>query len=225
MYNKELPKIWTPAEIAEYLKVDERTVLQELEEGNLQGFIVANQWRCSEQELHAYISGSKNRTQPYQIQPIIPAEPEISTGFTEIGPFDYRWPTSIEHYSLGYETTRYMNGQSHTFRIGFTERDAAGRLRSRVVVWIGNRALVEFAGGNRYESDGLLASVIKLPNGTQLQPNKKIPIEYSSFNVRRYDSVVHGPYASGNMAVIVHKDDLESMVRHAIIRANWKGLI
>ena len=225
MHSKDLPKIWTPEELAEYLRVDEQDVLQELEEGRLEGFIVGKQWRCSEQKLHEYISQVKNKTQPYQIQPIIPTEPEINTGFTEIGPFEYRWPTSVEHYRLGYETTRYINGQSYTFRIGFTERDAAGRLRSRVVVWIGDRAIVEFAGGNNYESDGLLASVIKLPNGTQLQPNKKIPIEYSSFTVRRYDSVVQGPYASRNMAVIVYKDDLESMIGHASIRASWKGLI
>lgn len=225
MYNKDLPKIWTPEEIAEYLKVDEQTVLEELKEGNLQGFIVGKQWRCSEQELHSYVSGSKNRTQPYPIQPIIPTEPEINTGFTEIGPFDHRWPTSIEHYSLGYETTRHVNGKSYTFRIGFTERESAGQLRCRIVVWIGDRALVEFAGGNKYEKDGFVASVIKLPNGTQLQPNKKIPIEYSSFNARRYDSVVQGPYASRNMAVVVHKDDLESILNHALIRAKWKGFV
>jgi excisionase family DNA binding protein len=224
MYNEDLPRIWTPEEIAQYLKVDEQAVLQEIEEGNLQGFMVGKQWRCSEQELHLYISGSKNKAQLYQIQPTIPSQPETNSGFTQIGPFDYRWPTSVEHYSQGYETTRYVNGQNYTFKIGFTERESAGRLRPRVVVWIGDRALVEFAGGNNYEKDGLLASVIKLPNGTQLQPNKKIPIEYSSFNIRRYDSIVQGPYASRNMAIVVHKDDLESMLSHAIVRAKWKGL-
>ena len=92
-------------------------------------------------------------------------------------------------------------------------------------MWIDNWPLVEFAGGNNYESDELLASVIKVKGGTQLRPSGKIPEEYKNFNIARYDSIVQGRYASRNMAVIVSKDDLESMIRHAVIRATCKELI
>ena len=148
-----------------------------------------------------------------------------TTGFTEIEPFDYRWPTITEHYESGYETTREINGRNHTIRIGFTNREAAGQMRQKIVMWMNNWPVAEFTAGNNYESDGLLAGLIKVKGGKQLRPSGKIPEEYKDFNVARYDSIVQGPYASRNMAVIVQKDDLESMIRHAIIRATWKQLI
>ena len=98
-------------------------------------------------------------------------------------------------------------------------------MRRRIVVWMDNWPLVEFAGSNNYESDGLLASVIKVEGGKQLRPSAKIPDEYKDFRIARYDSVVQGPYASRNLAVIVSKDDLESMLRHAIIRAALKNRV
>ena len=52
--------------------------------------------------------------------------------------------------------------------MGRFNREAAGQLRKRVIVWLGNRPLVEFAGGNDYDIDDLLASVIKLPGGSQV---------------------------------------------------------
>ena len=86
-------------------------------------------------------------------------------------------------------------------------------------------AISRICSGNNYESDGLLASVIKVQGGKQLPRSARIPEEYISFYIARYDSIVQGPYASKNMAVIVKKDDLESMLQHAIIRANSKELI
>jgi hypothetical protein len=147
------------------------------------------------------------------------------TDFTEIGPFEYQWPAAKEQFESGYETTRNINGRVHTFRLGFTNRQAAGRMRRRIVVWINNWPVVEFAGGNNYESDGLLAGVIKTRDRKQLRPSAKIPEEYKGFHVARYDSIVQGAYASRNMAVIVQKDDLESMIRHAVIRGTWKELV
>ena len=78
-------------------------------------------------------------------------------------------------------------------------------MRARVVVWLGDRPIVEFAGGNNYEVDGLMASVIKLPDGSQLRPDDDVPPEYDGFTMARYNSIVQGPYASRNMAIVVHK--------------------
>jgi len=98
-------------------------------------------------------------------------------------------------------------------------------MRRRVIVWMDERPLVEFAGGNDYESNGLLASVIKSPNNKQLTPYQHLPKEYKDFEVARYDSIIRGHFASKNMAVIVHKGDLRKMLKHAVIRATWKKLI
>jgi excisionase family DNA binding protein len=218
-----LPQILTPDEIADYLKVGSDAVLKELESGHLRGFRIGSEWRCTDATLLDYVGKNANSSLVNRGSSEKPECEPIS--FMEIGGFDYQWPGGGEHYQNGYETTREFNGRTYTFRIGFTDRRAAGQMRRRVVVWIDNWPLVEFAGSNNYESDGLLASVIKVEGGKQLRPSGRMPAEYKDFRIARYDSVVQGPYASRNLAVIVSKGDLESMLCHAIIRARLKNRI
>lgn len=233
MVDLTLPSIMTPKEIAEYLKVDEATIIQQLETGNLGGFQVGSEWRSSDAEILEYISKHKRTlgaAMKSLAESLTTPKVETASGFTEIGPFDFDWPQSgggpnLEHYDKGYETTRMINGRHFTFTIGFGNRKVAGRMRARVTIWLGNRAIVEFAGSNNFEIDELLASIIKLKDNTQLTPYQEVPPEYKDFRVARYNSIVQGPYASTNMAIVVHKDDLESMLRHAIIRGLWKRLI
>jgi excisionase family DNA binding protein len=223
MTNSILPKIMTIEEVADYFKIDKDVVVRELEQGHIHGFKVGTEWRFTDADLLEFIS--RNHYSLSLAQSDISTLKYEETGFREIGPFDYQWPAGEEHFERGYETARTINSREHTFRIGFTDRYAVGQMRRRVIVWMDNWPVVEFAGGNGYESDGLLASVIKTRGGKQLRPSSKIPEEYKDFHVERYDSIVQGPYASRNMAIIAPKDDLESMIRHAIIRANWKELI
>lgn len=223
MQESSLPRILTIKEVAEYFRIREETVLREIEEGGLRGFRIGNEWRLTEEQLAEFINRNhRSLSRGRENRPSVQYE---ITDFTQIGPFDYRWPKSEDHFEEGYETMRAINGREHTFRIGCTSREAAGRVRRKIVVWVNNWPVVEFTGGNEYESDGLLAGIIKTPKGKQLHPSDKVPEEYRSFRVDRYDSIVQGRYASRNMAVIVDKDDLESMIRHAIIRATWKRLI
>lgn len=223
MSASDLPQVLTPDEVADYLKVSPELVLKEFEVGRLRGFKVGSEWRCTDNNLLEYIGKNTSTSVSIRLE-ARKTEHEV-TDFTEIGPFDYQWPLGKEHFENGYETTRSINKREYTFRIGFTDRQAAGQIRRRVIVWMDNWPLVEFAGGNNYGLDGLLASVIKVEGGKQLRPTGKIPDEYKDFRIARYDSVVQGPYASRNMAIIVSKDDLESMLRHAIIRAEFKGRI
>lgn len=225
MTTTNMPQVWTLSEVAKYLKVSESRVLEEFERGNLLGFKVGSEWRCLEDDIMTYVSRGKVRNRPQETRLTKELEVQRTGVFSKIDPFNFRWPVGEEHFDEGYETTRHIDGYTFTFRIGFGDREAAGQLRKRVVVWLGNRPLVEFAGANDYETSGLLASVVKSPDGLQVVLNRDLPDEYKEFNIDRYNSVVQGPYASGNLAIIVHKNDLESMLRHAIIRARWKGLI
>ena len=223
MADSILPKIMTVEEAADYFKIDKAVIVKELEQGHLRGFKIGAEWRFTEANLAEFIN--RNHSSPSTEQLNNSTLQYETTGFAEIGPFDYKWPANEEHFESGYETARTINGREHTFKIGFTERFAAGQMRRRIIVWINNWPLVEFSGGNGYETDGLLASVIKTQGGKQLRPSAKIPEEYKDFRIARYDSIVQGAYASRNMAVIVQKNDLESMIRHSIIRATWKNLI
>jgi excisionase family DNA binding protein len=228
MTTTHMPRVWTPDEVAEYLKVSKAIVLEEIEKGNLLSFRVGSEWRCLETDVMTYVS--KSKVGAHDIELTKAAEGQRTGDFSKISSFSFRWPKTgggyvEEHFDEGYETTRQIDGHTFTFRIGFGNREAAGQLRKRVIVWLGNRPLVEFAGGNGYDIDDLLASVIKLPGGSQVFLEKDLPDEYKEFNIDKYNSIVRGPYASGNLAIVVHKNDLESMLRHAIIRAKYKELI
>lgn len=233
MTEYALPDIKTVKEVATYLKVSEAVVLQELESGNLRGFKAGEVWRCSSEDLLNYIRSKRTVVETKETNLLVQSTPpvvETSTGFTEVGPFVFKWPKkggggSDANYEKCYKTVRLIDGRHYTFRIGFGEREVAGQVRCRVTIWIGGRAIVEFAGSNDFETDGLLAGVIKLPDGSQLSPYQEPPSEYMGFKIAEYNSVVQGPRASSNMAVVVHKNDLESMLKHAIIRARWKKLV
>lgn len=230
MTENTLPQILTPREVADYLKVEVDTVFSELEAGNLRGFKIGAEWRCSEENILSYIKGDRIRTeiaytQPRQTNHVYDRDWNID----EAEPFDFNWPKTggggyPEHYDKAYEATASINGHEYTFKVGFGNRESAGQERRRITIWLGNRAIVEFAGSNDYENDGLLAGIIRLRNGKQLT-TQRIPDEYRGFRVERYNSVVNGPRASKGMAVIVHKDDFESMLNHAVIRATWKEII
>lgn len=225
MEESKLPQILTPAEIADYLKVSMEVVLGELDAGNLHGFKVGEEWRSTDTGVLEYISNKGASSRNPKLLTAEQSKTADKSIFVEIEPFDYQWPASVEHFEYGYETSQLINGRTYTFKIGFTDREAAGQLRRRAIVWRDNWPLVEFAGSNNYESDGMLASIIKLKNGKQLRPSEKLPDDYRNFQIGRYDSIVQGPHASRNMAVIVDKSDLESMLRHAIIRGKWKNLL
>lgn len=213
----------TLEEVADYLKIDKDVILAELQKGNIRGFKLGTEWRFTDAGILEFITN--NHALSFVTQKANDELEYEPVHFDRVESFEYQWPGGIEQFESGYETTRNINGRSHTFKIGFTNRHAAGQMRRRVVVWVKNWPVVEFAGSNDYESNGLLAGVIKTQNGKQLRPSARIPEEYRNFNIARYDSIIQGPYASRNMAVIVSKDDLETMLRHAIIRATWKQLL
>jgi hypothetical protein len=239
MDNDNLPKIYTLGEVAEYLKVKEDLLLNEFEHNNIHGFKIAGEWRCTDKDILDYINSSRAtyegiktfdqiRIQSDLVKPI---SRHRAWSLTQIEPFDFSWPkkegsdiNNVEHYDLVYEATKVINNQEFTFKIGFGNRETSGQMRRRVTIWLGNRAIVEFAGSNNFEQDGLLAGIIRLKNGKQLT-TLKIPEEYRNFRVEKYNSIVRGARASTGMAVIVNKEDLESMLEHAVIRAKWKEII
>lgn len=221
-----LPRIWTLSEVADYLKGSEEVIRSEIEAGRLNGFKVSDEWRCTQLDIQEYIRKPRSRIEN-QAQPS-PERQENAWSLEETGPFDFRWPkeggSTIQHYEKGYNGTRMVDGQQVVLKVGFSDRKAAGQMRKRVTIWLGSRPLVEFAGSNDYDKDGILASIIRLKNNKQMT-YQRIPAEYEGFKVQRYNSVVNGPRASTGFAIVVRKDDLTSMLEHALIRAKWKGLL
>lgn len=227
MTTTNLPQIFTPQEIAEYLKVSEAAVLEMFEIGAIQGFKISSEWRCFEPDLIEFLKKQKPPHSSYEPKPERTSDTPITTfSFSEIEGFIFSWPAAEEAFEKGYETTEEIGNRTRIFRIGIGERTVVGQLRKHIVVWLDRYIpLVEFNAGNDYASDGLLVSLIKLPGGKQLWPDNPVPTEYRGFKIVRYDSIVRGKYSRKTLAVAVHKDDLDSMVHHAIIRAQQKGYV
>jgi len=229
MNDTTLPRILILKEVAEYLKVDEGVIIHELETGSLHGFKIGREWRSSDEDLLAYVRRERRGDIMNSTQlPVVKAPSKSNWNIVEVAPFDFNWPkkgggSNTEHYDKTYEATFTTNNQEYTFRVGFGSRESSGQVRRRITIWLGNRAVVEFAGSNDYERDGLLAGIIRLKNGKQLA-TQRIPDEYREFRLAKYNTIVKGPRASTGMAVIAHKDDLKSMLEHALIRATWKEL-
>ena len=51
----------TPAEVAQMLQLNERTVTQWLRKGHLRGFKLEKQWRVSSEDLHAFLEAHANK--------------------------------------------------------------------------------------------------------------------------------------------------------------------
>jgi excisionase family DNA binding protein len=206
-------------EVAELLKVKSDVVKAEIESGSLGAFMIGGEWRITRKNLIDFISrgGSK---------PIV-AKPEYEgaqkTGIVKSAPFHFTWPNGkTEEYPEAYEGTANDGNMQFEVKIGVCERPAAGMNRKRITVFLNGRPTVEFVGTDDFEESKRVASLIVLPNKKRLRPNQTVPNEYRSFNLVRYNSVVKGPRAATTMAVLSQIDDIDTIVAHAIIRANYR---
>ena len=90
------------------------------------------------------------------------------------------------------------------------------------------KPVVEFVGSNDFDTTGRMASPIKVASESGsgwrvVKSTEQLPSDYSGLDIVEYSEVVSGPNATKAAAVVVAKDDLTAMARHAIIRARWKG--
>ena len=53
--NSQIPQMMTISEVAEILKISEKTVSRMLQEGSIPGFKVANQWRFYRDDFYKWI--------------------------------------------------------------------------------------------------------------------------------------------------------------------------
>lgn len=167
-----------------------------------------------------------------------PGSEPIAFEMREIEPFTFVWPSGeINCYDelmpLAFTATK--GGKRAHFIIGrvYPDRPQLGQRRWRYNVFLtsspGNSqgviSILDFVAGNNFEVDGEMASLIKLPSRKFLRENDPVPQVYVDFRMARFNEVVQGPYARSTLAVIAHREDVETMIRHAIIRASQRGLL
>jgi hypothetical protein len=146
----------------------------------------------------------------------------------------YVWPDG-EHNeykdSIG-ATARQGDRKAH-FIIGKAraQKEQLGQIRWRYNVFLastpGNTqsltSVLDFVAGNNFDQDHPMASLIRHRDGRLVKGSDSAPPEYTEFRLAPFNSLVRGPYARSGLAVVASKDDIESMIRHAVIRAVQKG--
>jgi hypothetical protein len=244
---KTIPVVLTLQEAADRLLTSQAKLKEEIIAQRLRAFSIGgDDWRVTETALLEFMGeaqdlrfpGRKGKLEPDRTTAVSSNAALISIESIEwqdTGPFDYRWPEVEEHMDASFTSRIKIGAEDKSFTIGFTDRKAVGMMRRRAVVFLGAkprglRPIVEFVGTNDYQSTGKMASPIKIARGNSvgwrtLQSDERLPAAYSGLVVSEYSNVVSGPNATRSAAVVVDKDNLCAMARHAIIRAKWKGWI
>lgn len=206
--------VLTPEQVAEYLKVPTQAVLDEIAMNNLPAMRVGNGkfLRVTEFDLANYMSRAKDG----DVAPRSPRQWQQGIAFEHI------WPDGLkENYDATFEGTAADGSRNRYVKIGFTVRRSAGMDRRRAVIFVDGYPTVEFIGANDFESSKMMASVVKDVSRRQVPVGGRLPPEYSAMNTAKFSEYVKGPRASTNTAVICSADDLETMVKHALIRTRY----
>lgn len=218
----DIPNIYTVEEVAGLLKTDIQVVTKEIEVGRLEAFKIGTEWRVTGTSIADFIKNGGSLAGEDTTGKL----PYSNLQLQKTLAFSYTWPDrSIEEYSEAYEGTVNVDSKQVLVKLGIGKREATGRNRKRVVIFLDDRPTVEFVGVDDFSESKKIVSVVTLPNRKRLKPRQTVPSEYRSFDLVRYNTVVTGPRAMSVMAVITNIDDLNTMVSHAITRALYRDQI
>ena len=145
-------------------------------------------------------------------------KPPVIVEMREIGPFDYRWPDSTEHFDYGWEGVARIAGQRVSFRHGVGRRHAYGADRARTVTWLGGQPAVEGVAADDYARTRALLSLLKAPDGSMIRDRAQAPEGYSELQLVDHRSEIDAPYSRSGLAVKLRADDVSGWLRHAVLR-------
>jgi excisionase family DNA binding protein len=221
-------KISTIEEVAQYLRVSEDVLLQEVAAGRLDVLRFGDDIRdirIRESDLNAYLNANLESARKTVV--VLPAakggESRNSFNLSAAKPFNHSWPATAgtEKFTDAVEGIVSDGGRERHVKLGFTVRKSAGKNRRRALVLIDRYPTVEFVAADE-KSRGKMASIIRDRNGKQLPVGATLPPEYKDLPTGAYNDVVQGPRASNGVAVICDSHDFVTMVRHALIRFRFR---
>lgn len=207
--------VYTPEEVAEYFKVPVQAIKDEIASGRLRATNIAGFARIFYSALNDY-KAEANGSAKSSAQ-----SKEVIT-LKEVPNFYHTWPdTTKELYTDAHEGVAVYGGRNYHVKVGFTTSDSAGKDRRRSLVLVDRYPSVQFTSAGT-DKNGMMASIIKDRSGKQLPVGAAVPPEYANLTVGPYQDVVVGPSAPTGLAVICSADDLQTMVRHALIRYRYR---
>lgn len=223
--------VFTIEEVSQHLRVPEDAIRKEIASGRLRVLDVAGFIRVRESDLNVYLSSHVSKDD---------AKTVLTTAVTESGgknqtsvhlntapDFTYTWPAKkgakkpVEQYTGVREGAAAYRGKEYHVKMGFTYRHSAGKRRRRALVLVDRYPTVEFVSANE-QTTGKMASIIRGRNGKQLPFAATLPAEYQELPVAPYSEVVVGTGASNGLAVVCESNDIDTMIKHALIRYRFR---
>lgn len=226
-----MPEIKTLEQSAEYLKVAPKDLLSDIKAGRLRATLVAGQWRITTSALREFLGepiGGANSISEAQM---------IICGTTKIKNLTFSWPKTktepakLETYREVYIVELSNKVRNFSITFGQTERMWANQeMRSRIIVFLGKplhlRPIVEFVETKDFSQSRRYASVIRHKGSLKhVRPSEPLPSGYDFLPTGIYDELVSGPRAAHSRAIVAAESDIETIARHAGLRALHKGLL
>jgi hypothetical protein len=225
MLNEE---VFTLEEVSKHLRVPLDAVQQEVNCGRLRVMSVAGHLRVRDFDLAAYKDDAYAQAAPAAKadQPPVAAR-KAGALLMNLAPapdFRHVWPDGKDETFVSVlEGIASLGDKEHHVKVGFTVRRSSGRMRSRSLVLVDRYPSVEFvAATDVVGPDDQMVSIIRDRNGKQVPIGATIPAEYLEMTVEPYRAVVIGPGATNGSAIICNANDIESMVKHALIRYRFR---
>jgi hypothetical protein len=145
----------------------------------------------------------------------------------------YRWPNHVDHYD-GYVVYEAATDEEGTVQIGLGDTvrpDAWSRDRRYRIAFLSSgtpqRPLVEFLEADPADSGEMLA-IIRGHGGAgsrkMFGPGDTLPSPYpEAFRIELYRDRIEAPGSWSKLAVVVGKEDRESILNHALLQARRRG--
>jgi hypothetical protein len=144
----------------------------------------------------------------------------------------YAWPKSLDTYDR-YRLFAGTTDVNHTVHIGYGETHSQrwGQQRRRSVAFLTSsgpqQPLAEFVGADDYDSTRELLSVIRGKGGTgqMYGASDSLPDVYTDgFKTALYSDRVHARGVWRKYVVVVHEDDIDLILRHALIQGRRREI-
>nr|WP_319462729.1 DUF6884 domain-containing protein [Micromonospora sp. RTP1Z1] len=132
--------------------------------------------------------------------------------------FTYRWPDVAEAFASATELTVTVAGANHRVQVAACDREAYGRVRRRIVVFVGSEPVAEAVATDEYPDSRTLLGLLKDADGRMVRPGETVPEAYAGFPLVAFADEVTGPYTPCGLAARLSEDDIVGWAAFALAR-------
>ncbi|MET7706959.1 DUF6884 domain-containing protein [Micromonospora sp. NPDC005413] len=130
--------------------------------------------------------------------------------------FTYRSPNLAETFESAAELTVTVAGANHRVRLAACDREVYGRVRRRIVVFVGSKPVAEAVAADDYPHSRTLLGLLEDADGRIVRPGETVPEAYAGFSLVPLADGVTGPPARSGLAVCLSEDDIVGWAAFAL---------